>query len=93
MNNQQTLDKVGTPRRLKIMKNQSIYGLLVRSQEKGRSRMEMAIYAMCIVSAIAAIGQFIWQPAPLSYESLVSPAQPVPVMSQHAVEATFDTKS
>jgi hypothetical protein len=93
MNNQQTLDKAGTPRRLKIMKNQSIYGLLVRSQEKGRSRMEMAVYAMCIVSAVAAIGQFIWQPAPVSYESLVSPAHPAAVMSQHAVEATFDTKS
>jgi hypothetical protein len=95
MNNQQTLDKAGTPRRLKIMKNeaQSIYGLLVQSEEKGRSRIETAVYAMCIVSAVAAIGQFIWQPAPVSYESLVSPAQPVPVMSQHAVEATFNTKS
>jgi hypothetical protein len=95
MNNQQTLDKARTPRRLKIMKNeaQSIYGLLVRSQEKGRSRMETAIYAMCIVSAVAAIGQFIWQPAPPSFESLVSPAHPVPVMSQHAVEATFNSKS
>jgi hypothetical protein len=93
MNNQQTLDKAGTPRRLKIMKNQSIYGLLVRSQEKGRSRMETAVYAMCIVSAVAAIGQFIWQPAPPSFESLVSPAHSVPVMSQHAVEATFNTKS
>jgi len=93
MNDQQTLDKAGTPRRLKIMKNQSIYGLLVRSEEKGRSRMETAVYAMCIVSAVAAIGQFIWQPAPLSFENLVSPARPVPVMSQHAVEAVWDTKS
>jgi hypothetical protein len=93
MNNQQTLDKAGTPRRLKIMKNQSIYGLLVRSQEKGRSRMETAVYAMCIASAVAAIGQFIWQPAPVSYESLISPAHPAAIMSQHAVEATFDTKS
>ena len=90
MNNQQTLDKAGTPRRLKIMKNQSIYGLLVNSEEKGRSRMEMAVYAVCILSAVAAIGQFIWQPAPVSYESLVSPAQPVPVMSQHAVEAALN---
>jgi hypothetical protein len=92
MNNQQTLDKAGTPRRLKIMKNetQSIYGLLVHSEEKGRSRIETAVYAMCIVSAVAAIGQFIWQPAPVSYESLVSPAQPVPVMSQHAVEAALN---
>jgi hypothetical protein len=93
MNNQQTLDKAGTPRRLQIMKNQSIYGLLVQSEEKGRSRMETAAYAMCIVSAVAAIGQFIWQPAPLSFENLVSPARPVPVMSQHAVEAVLDTKS
>jgi hypothetical protein len=93
MNNQQSLDKAGTPRRLQIMKNQSIYGLLVHSEEKGRGRLETAIYAMCIVSAVAAIGQFLWQPAPLSYENLVSPARPVPVMSQHAVEAVLDTKS
>jgi len=93
MNNQQTLDKAGTPRRLKIMKNQSIYRLLVRSEEKGRSRMETAVYAMCIVSAVAAIGQFIWQPAPLSFETLVSPAHSAPVMSQHAVQAVWDTKS
>jgi hypothetical protein len=93
MNNQQPLDKAGTPRRLKIMKNeaQSIYGLLVRSEEKGRNMMETAVYAMCIVSAVAAIWQFVGQPAPLSYESL--PVQPVPVMSQHAVEATLNTKS
>ena len=77
------------------MKNeaQSIYGLLVHSEEKGRSMMETAIYAMCIVSAVAAIWQFIWQPAPVSFESLVSPGLPVPVMSQHAREATLDTKS
>jgi hypothetical protein len=93
MNDQQTIDKAATPRRLKIMKNQSIYGLLVRSQEKGRSMMETAVYAMCVVSTVAAIWQFIGQPAPLSYKSLVSPAHPPAVMSQHAVEATFDTKS
>jgi hypothetical protein len=95
MNNQETLDKAGTPRRLKIMKNetQSIYGLLVRSEEKGRSIMETAVYAMCIVSAVAGIWQFIGQPAPLSFESLVSPAQPVPVMSQHTLEVDSNTKS
>ena len=77
------------------MKNeaQSIYGLLVRSEEKGRSIMETAVYAICILSAVAAIWQFIGQPAPVSYESLGAPAQPVPVMSQHAVQATLDTKS
>jgi len=95
MNEQQTLDKAGTPRRLKIMNNEteSIYGLLVHSEEKGRGMMEAVVYALCILSALAAIWQFIGQPAPVSYETLVSPAQPVPVMSQHAVQATFNTKS
>jgi hypothetical protein len=95
MNDQQTLDKAVTPRRLKIMKNkaESIYGLLVRSEEKGRGIMETAVYALCILSAVVAIWQFVGQPAPVSYESLVSPARPVPVMSQHAVQATLDTKS
>src|SRR5438270_4961893 len=57
MNEQQTLDKAGTPRRLKIMNNeaQSIYGLLVNSEEKGRSRMETAVYATCILSVVVAI--------------------------------------
>jgi hypothetical protein len=95
MNEQQTLDKAGTSQRLKIMKNetQSIYGLLVHSEEKGRSRMETAVYAMCIVSAVVAIWQFIGQSAPPSYDSLVSPAHDVPVMSQHVVDATLNTKS
>ena len=92
MNEQQTLDKAGTPRRLKVVKNedQSTYALLVRSEEKGRGMMEAVVYALCILSAVAAIWQFIGQPAPVSYETLVSPAQPVPVMSQHAVEAALD---
>ena len=72
---------------------QSTYGLLVRSEDKGWSMMETAVYAMCIVSAVAAIWQFIGQPAPHSFESLVSPAQPVPVMSQHAVKVDPNTKS
>jgi len=95
MNEQQTLDKAGTPRRLKIMNNeaQSTYALLVRSEEKGRGMMEAVVYALCILSAVAAIWQFIGQPAPVSYETLVSPVPPVPVMSQRAVQATLDTKS
>jgi hypothetical protein len=95
MNEQQTLDKAGTPQRFKIMKNeaQSIYRLLVRSEEKGRGMMETAVYAMCILSAVAAIWQFVGQSAPVAFESLVSPAQPVPVMSQHAAEAELNTKS
>jgi len=45
------------------MKNeaQSTYALLVRSEEKGRGMMEAAVYALCILSAVAAIWQFIGQ--------------------------------
>ena len=71
----------------------SIYGLLVRSEEKGRGVMETAVYALCILCAVLVIWQFIGQPAPRSYETLLSPAEAVPVMSQHAVEANLETKS
>ena len=94
MNEQQTLDKAGTPRRLKIMNNeaQSIYGLLVHSEEKGRGIMETAVYATCILSVLAAIMQFMGQPTPDPFAGLDSSAQPVPVVSHH-VEAVVDTKS
>jgi hypothetical protein len=95
MNEQQTLDKAGSPRRLKIMNNegQSIYGLLVHSEEKGRGIMETAVYATCILSVIAAILQFIGQPTPNPFGGIESPVQRVPVVSHHAVEAALDTKS
>ena len=95
MNEQQTLDKAGTPRRLKIMNNeaQSIYGLLAHSEEKGRGRMETAVYAICILSVVAAIMQFIAQPTPTPFGDEMAPGQPVPVMSQHAVDAGAHTKS
>ena len=94
MNEQQTLDKAGTPRRLKIMNNEakSIYGLLAQSEEKGRGILETAIYAMCILSVVAAIMQFIGQPTPDPFAGFDSSAQPVPVVSHH-VEAVLRTKS
>jgi hypothetical protein len=63
MNDQQTLDKMGTRRRLEIMNNeaQSTYGLLVRSEEKGRSIMETVVYALLGLSAIISIWQFAQQ--------------------------------
>ena len=95
MNEQPTLDKAGTPRRLKIMNNeaQSIYGLLVDSEEKGRSRMETAVYATCILSVVAAICQFMAQPTPTPFGDEMAPAQPVPVVSHQTVQAVVDTKS
>jgi hypothetical protein len=96
MNEQQTLDKAGTPRRLKIMNNeaqQSIYGLLVHSEEKGRGIMETAVYATCILSVAAAILQFISQPTPDPFAGSESSAQPTPVMSQHVLDVDLNTRS
>ena len=96
MNNQPTLDKAGTPRRLNIMNNeaeQSIYGLLVRSEEKGRGIMETGIYATCILSVAAAILQFISQPTPDPFAGFGTLAQPAPVMSQHVVAVDLNTRS
>ena len=95
MNEQQTLDKAGTPWRLKIMNNEakSIYGLLAQSEEKGRGIMETAVYATCILSVVAAIMQFIGQPTPDPFAGFESPARPVPVVSHHTVKTVSDTKS
>ena len=95
MNEQQTLDKAGTPRRLKIMNNEteSIYGLLVHSEEKGRGIIETAVYATCILSVVTAIFQFVGQPTPDPFAGFEAPARPVPVVSHHAVEAVLDRKS
>jgi hypothetical protein len=40
------------------MKKPSTYSLLVRSEEKGRSLFETAVYALVVLSAIVSIGQF-----------------------------------
>jgi hypothetical protein len=93
MNNQQPTDKAGSPRRLKIMKNdQTLYGILAGSEERGRGTMETAVYAMCILSVVAAIFQFIGQPTPDPFAGFDPTAQPAPVVS-HAVEAVWETKS
>jgi hypothetical protein len=93
MNNQQTTDKAGSPRRLKIMKNnQTLYGILVGSEEKGRGAMETAVFATCILSVVAAIFQFIGQPTQDPFAVFYPAAQPVPVVS-HTVQPVWETKS
>jgi len=93
MNNQPTTDKAGSPRRLKIMKNdQTLYGILADSDEKGRGVMETAVYATCILSVVAAICQFVGQPSSDPFAGFYPAAQPVPVVS-HTVEAGWETKS
>ena len=44
------------------MNNDTTYTLLVRSEEKGRSIMETAVYALLGLSAILSIWQFVQQP-------------------------------
>ena len=72
--------------------DQTLYGILAGSEEKGRGAMETAVYATCILSVVAAIFQFIGQPTPDPFARFDSTAQPVPVVS-HAVEAVWETKS
>ena len=93
MNNQQPTDKAGTPRRLKIRKtDQTLYGILAGSEEKGRGAMETAVYATCILSVVAAIFQFVGQPTPDPFAGFDPTAQPAPVVS-HSVEPAWETKS
>jgi hypothetical protein len=93
MNNQQPTDKAGGPRRLKIMKNdQTLYGILAGSEEKGRGAMETAVYATCILSVVAAIFQFMGQPTPDPFAGFDPAAQPIPVVS-HTVQPVWQTKS
>jgi hypothetical protein len=44
------------------MNNETTYTLLVQSEEKGRSIMETAVYALLGLSAILSILQFVQQP-------------------------------
>jgi hypothetical protein len=43
-------------------KSQSTYTLLVRSQEKGRTVLEVVVFVLCILSAVAAIWQLAQTP-------------------------------
>ena len=71
---------------------ESIYELLVHSEEKGRGIIETAVYATCILSVVAAIFQFVGQPTPDPFAGFDPAAQPAPVVS-HAVQAVWETKS
>jgi hypothetical protein len=45
--------------------HESTYALLMRSEEKSRNLLEMAIYPLLIIGAIIAIWQFVLQPMEL----------------------------
>jgi hypothetical protein len=67
------------------MNSQTTYSLLVRSEEKSRDLLEAAVYAMCILSAIVAIWQFVEQSSRLSVDGLALRTQPAPVVSHYAL--------
>jgi hypothetical protein len=46
----------------RLMNNDTTYAMLVQSEEKGRSIMETAVYALLGLSAILSILQFVQQP-------------------------------
>jgi hypothetical protein len=43
-------------------KSESTYTLLVRSQEKGRTVLEVLIFVLCVISVVAVIWQFAQTP-------------------------------
>ncbi len=49
---------------------ESTYAMLVRSEEKGRGLFETIVYGLFILSAVAAIGQFVLQPVNLPTDAL-----------------------
>jgi hypothetical protein len=95
MNDQQTLDKIGTWRRLEIMNNeaQSTYGLLVRSEDKGRGIMETVVYALFGLSAIISIWQFVEQPNGLPIDAPAPAPYLAPQMSHRHAESWLNRGS
>jgi hypothetical protein len=51
---------------------ESTYALLVRSEEKGRSRLEMLVYALFIVSAVFSIWQFAHQSVAFPFDKVAN---------------------
>jgi hypothetical protein len=55
------------------MKNyESTYALLVRSEEKSRSRLEVIVYALFILSAVFSIWQFAHQSVAFPLDKLTN---------------------
>ena len=54
------------------IQHESTYALLVRSEEKERSFLEMALCFLCALSAIAAIWQFAHQPIALPLDAVTT---------------------
>jgi hypothetical protein len=58
--------------------HESTYALLMRSEEKPRTLLEMIVYGLFILSAVAAIWQFAQQPIPLPLSAMPRTASETP---------------
>ena len=59
-------EQTGTTDQLEDQHKESTYTLLIRSEEKSRNVIEMAIYPILILGAVIAIWQFAHQPVNIS---------------------------
>jgi len=59
----------------------STYSLLVRSEEKGRGVLEIAVYVACVVSVVFTIAQFAQMPL------ATSAAPATPCVACHAIKS------
>ncbi|PYJ92913.1 MAG: hypothetical protein DME62_10800 [Verrucomicrobia bacterium] len=60
---------------------------------KGRDTLEIAVYVMCVLSAIGAIWQFAWQPAPLPLDAISWESYAPQHVSHHQTGAFWFRKS
>ena len=65
--------KPPTTDQLKDQHEESTYALLIRSEEKSRNVIEMAIYPILILGAVIAIWQFAQQPVNIPAAGLKGP--------------------
>jgi hypothetical protein len=50
--------------------HESTYAMLIRAEEKPRTALEILLYVLCVLSAVAAIWQFAQQPNALPLKSI-----------------------
>ena len=55
-------EQTGTTDQLKDQHEESTYALLIRSEEKSRNALEVAIYPLLILGPLIAMWQLVWQP-------------------------------
>jgi len=72
---------------------QSTYGLLVRSEEKGRGIMETVVYALLGLSAIISIWQFVELPNRLPIDAPTPEPSLAPQISHHQAGPCLDRGS